>query len=80
MAAEVDEQEFTSALAAYARACEGSGATLVTAWTAIVEVIGPDGKKYLRHWTSDETPEWLVRGMLDTAVGELGSGWDEDDA
>lgn len=79
MAAEIDGERLGTAIAAYAQFKEHSNAVLVTHWTMVVEIVDTAGEKRLRHWTSEDTPTWLVRGMMDSASDTLEYDWEEEE-
>lgn len=37
---------------------------VVTAWVVIAETMGTDGRAYLGHHHSGETPPWKIIGMM----------------
>ncbi len=43
---------------------DDNGPHLIGAVTLIAEMVGPDGKTYLFHLTSDDMTVWKERGML----------------
>jgi hypothetical protein len=48
---------------------------LVSKWVAVAEVIGPDGKRYLRTFCPEASAPWDQIGMLDAALEQARTYW-----
>ena len=47
---------------------------LITAWLVVAEVMGDDGRPYLKRVISDGTPAWRIIGMLGAILDNTRDG------
>lgn len=50
---------------------------MVTRWVAVAEVIGSDGRRYLRTFWPDGLTRWDGKGMLSCAAEDFAPGYDD---
>ena len=47
---------------------------LITSWLIVAEVMGDDGRPYLKRVLSDGTPAWRIMGMLEAILDNARDG------